>query len=519
GVGQGGGDGGSVQLFRGGWLFDGNVITGSSSTNAGGALHIVGALSATTECLLTNCSIAGNTAPIGSGVSWAQQGTLRVSAGGDHSVILKSTGEVACFGSNTELQSTVPSNPGTNNALSNIVQTAGGASHTIALKPNVAAGFAPVICWGSNTFGQCTVPPILTGATIGQIAAGGRHSLALTGEGNVVCWGDNAAGQCVVPSSLGIVAAIAGGDAHTMALLGDASVRCWGSNAFGQSAVPATVVGVVQIAAGARHSAALKSNGTVSCWGDNAAGQCSPPPALTGVVQLAAGGSHCVALRGDDTVACWGSNAFGQCTSPVGLGPVAGVAAGRDHTVVRLVIGVPLTPPLTGTGPLPVCWGLNTSGQCTVTGSGLTESAQGPQLRVSDTVLQGNTSTSSAAFHTNGPLCFLLENVILCDNTPANFYGCFEDLGDVRFSADCDADGVCDAEEILNGDEADVNENFILDDCEFDPSDLNGDGLVNAFDLAVLLVNWGSAGPLGDINGDEIVNAADLSLMLSAWTP
>jgi predicted outer membrane repeat protein len=506
GVGQSGGDGGSVQLFRGGWLFDGNVITGSSSANAGGALHIVGPLSATADCLLTNCAIAGNTAPIGSGVSWAQQGTLRVSAGGEHSVILKGNGGVACFGNNTFGQCTVPFNPGTTTTLSSISQTAAGASHTMASKPNVAAGFAPVICWGDNAFGQCTVPPSLIGVSVGQIAAGARHSMALTGTGAVVCWGDNAAGQCTVPGSLGIVAAVAGGDAHSMALRSDATVTCWGSNSFGQSSVPAGLIGVVQIAAGSRHSVVLTSSGTIVAWGDNTAGQCTQPAGLGAPVQIAAGGAHTVARLGNDTVVCWGDNAAGQCTIPAGLGPVAGIAAGSSHTVVRL---------MTGTQVL-VCWGLNTSGQCTVTGSGYTDTL-GPPLHVTNTLLQGNTGTSSAAFHTNGPLCFLLSNLILCDNAPANFFGCYEDLGDVRFSQDCDGDGVCDAEEILNGDEADTNGNFIPDDCELDPADLNGDGFINAADLSLLLSMWGSAGPVGDINGDGAINAADLALMLSVW--
>ena len=49
------------------------------------------------------------------------------------------------------------------------------------------------------------------------------------------------------------------------------------------------------------------------------------------------------------------------------------------------------------------------------------------------------------------------------------------------------------------------------------PSDLNGDGSVNASDLAALLGNWGSAG-IGDINADGVANASDLALLLSAWT-
>jgi hypothetical protein len=50
------------------------------------------------------------------------------------------------------------------------------------------------------------------------------------------------------------------------------------------------------------------------------------------------------------------------------------------------------------------------------------------------------------------------------------------------------------------------------------PADLNGDGLVNGGDLAVLLGAWGSAAGLADVNDDGIVDAADLSILLGAWT-
>lgn len=50
--------------------------------------------------------------------------------------------------------------------------------------------------------------------------------------------------------------------------------------------------------------------------------------------------------------------------------------------------------------------------------------------------------------------------------------------------------------------------------------DLNGDGVVNATDLAMLLGAWGPVGPLpeADLNGDGDVNAADLAILLGAWT-
>lgn len=54
------------------------------------------------------------------------------------------------------------------------------------------------------------------------------------------------------------------------------------------------------------------------------------------------------------------------------------------------------------------------------------------------------------------------------------------------------------------------------------PTDLNGDGAVNATDLAILLGAWGSCGSCAncpaDLTGDCTIGAADLSVLLGAWT-
>ncbi len=49
------------------------------------------------------------------------------------------------------------------------------------------------------------------------------------------------------------------------------------------------------------------------------------------------------------------------------------------------------------------------------------------------------------------------------------------------------------------------------------PGDINGDGLVNAGDLAGLLGAWGSTSGPADINGDGIVDATDLAILVSNW--
>ena len=53
------------------------------------------------------------------------------------------------------------------------------------------------------------------------------------------------------------------------------------------------------------------------------------------------------------------------------------------------------------------------------------------------------------------------------------------------------------------------------------PGDLNGNGCVDAADLAIILNNWNRPIPPGDpradATGDVIVNAFDLAIVLTQW--
>ncbi len=50
------------------------------------------------------------------------------------------------------------------------------------------------------------------------------------------------------------------------------------------------------------------------------------------------------------------------------------------------------------------------------------------------------------------------------------------------------------------------------------PADLNGDGVVNASDLAQLLSVWGTNDPAADLNNDGVVDAGDLAFLLANWS-
>jgi len=85
---------------------------------------------------------------------------------------------------------------------------------------------------------------------------------------------------------------------------------------------------------------------------------------------------------------------------------------------------------------------------------------------------------------------------------------------------DCDGDGVVDWCEISLGLEADLNGDGIPDSCQGPSYDLNGDGLVNGADLAIVLGQWGPCpGCPGDMNDDGVVDGADLALLLGNWAP
>jgi hypothetical protein len=46
--------------------------------------------------------------------------------------------------------------------------------------------------------------------------------------------------------------------------------------------------------------------------------------------------------------------------------------------------------------------------------------------------------------------------------------------------------------------------------------DLNGDGVIDGYDLAVMLGSWGGSGP-ADLDGNGSVDGGDLAILLGLW--
>ncbi len=62
----------------------------------------------------------------------------------------------------------------------------------------------------------------------------------------------------------------------------------------------------------------------------------------------------------------------------------------------------------------------------------------------------------------------------------------------------------------------DLDDIVLVEDC---PSDLTGDGQVNAADLGVLIAFWATTGVAADLNDDGTVDAADLGILIGSWGP
>jgi Regulator of chromosome condensation (RCC1) repeat len=158
---------------------------------------------------------------------------------------------------NGESGNTTPATP-------TLAQIAMGAAHACVVKTN-----GEVLCWGAGTHGELggesateTAAPlpvaalghVVASGADGAISAGGHHTCVVSaGSGNVLCWGDNARGQLgngtteatrISAVALnGVTALAASGDA-TCARTGteaDAVFYCWGTDRAFHSVNPAQV--------------------------------------------------------------------------------------------------------------------------------------------------------------------------------------------------------------------------------------------------------------------------------------
>jgi alpha-tubulin suppressor-like RCC1 family protein len=281
-------------------------------------------------------------------------GITRLGAGGAFSLAVKADGSLWAWGRNfygqlgihSKDDHTVPyqvHGPGDVGYLTDVVDVAGGDSHSLALKSD-----GTVWAWGYGGHGQLgihtkddhTVPyqvhgpgdvGYLTG--IIKVAAGANFSLALKNDGTLWAWGEGGYGQLGIHSD----------NDHTV------PYQVHGRDNVGY------LTDVVDVAAGRHHTLAVKSDGTVYAWGGNTYGQLGissndgqtvphqvhGAEYLTGIIEVAAGEYHSLALRDDGTVWAWGYGDYGQL----------GINTHDDHTIPYQVHGPGNVGYLTEIGP------------------------------------------------------------------------------------------------------------------------------------------------------------------------
>ncbi|MFH1435756.1 MAG: hypothetical protein ABIJ56_08585, partial [Pseudomonadota bacterium] len=277
-----------------------------------------------------------------------------VSAGVDHTCALMRSGEVWCWGADDkgQLGNSAGASPSPAPVKVELASTAttisAGGNHTCA----VLTGGA-LVCWGDNASGQLgdntttdrftPVPVVGLPSGVAAVAGGLLHTCALLGSGAMKCWGSDAEGQLgngepktdsltpvdVTGLSSG-VAAIAAGEKHTCAVSGDGVLRCWGKNNRGQvgddsttdRSAPVVVTtlaaGAVAAACGKEHSCALLDTGGVQCWGRNDNGQIGNIAAgaeihvpldvtglTSGVASITADQKHTCAITTAGGAKCW----------------------------------------------------------------------------------------------------------------------------------------------------------------------------------------------------------------------
>ncbi|WP_018908022.1 RCC1 domain-containing protein [Salinispora arenicola] len=222
-----------------------------------------------------------------------------------------------------------------------VTAIAAGDDHSYAVTSSGTA-----LAWGDNGQGELgdgtttrsstPIPVSLpAGTTVTAVAGGIGHGLAVTSTGTVLAWGLNSDGQLgdgtITDSSTPVavdlpadttVTAVAAGRRHSLAVTSTGTVLAWGLNSDGQlgdgtitdSSTPVAVdlpadTTVTAVAAGRRHSLAVTSTGTVLAWGSNSDGRLGDGtttdsntpvevslPAGTTITAATAGVSHSMAL-------------------------------------------------------------------------------------------------------------------------------------------------------------------------------------------------------------------------------
>lgn len=260
-----------------------------------------------------------------------------------------------------------------------------GVSFSYALKND-----GTLVCWGSEPNQQMSnvsdyvlqIPQEVQAAKIVDIAAGGKHIMALDDQGVVYGWGYYGHGQTKIPATIqtelegnevkvnqmyastmwsaivtsdkdlhiwgsaqatlnfkltrqirGHVEKVAAGDNNMILLLDDGTVAVIGEKS---SEIYLNVPGelkdgsikAVDIAATNRNALVLDEDGKVYTWGSTQDRLTRMPQIDQKVISISAGYKHFVALMEDGSVVTWGANELKQIQLPDKMKSVSAVYSG-----------------------------------------------------------------------------------------------------------------------------------------------------------------------------------------------
>jgi alpha-tubulin suppressor-like RCC1 family protein len=319
---------------------------------------------------------------------------LEISAGGSHSFVLLSNGQVLSFGDGRVGQlghggAEDLSVPTAIPRLSTATAVAAGEAHSLVLLRSgqvLSFGLGRGGRLGHGDAQDLLVPTAIPGlSTATAVSAGTAHSLVLLRNGRVLSFGEGRGGRLghggdeqdlLVPTAipgLSTATAVAAGGVHSLVLLSNGRVLSFGHGSAGRLGhgdaqdllVPTAIPGLstaTAVAAGGGHSLVLLSDGQVLSFGVGTSGQLghgntrnllvpAAIPGLTTATAVAAGKVHSLVLLRSGQVLSFGEGILGQLghggrrlnllvpAAIPGLSMATAVSAGSNHSLVLLRSG------------------------------------------------------------------------------------------------------------------------------------------------------------------------------------